>query len=206
MYSIACVILPGTKLENLDTDKSLLKFDNKTLIEIIYERVNCIFDNIIICTETPENYDFLPIQKIKSFYPGFGTLSAIHATLKNFSIDKIFTISCDTPFVTCSLINHLLNIKTDELIIVPKARGIIHFTIGIYSKNILPITEEVLNANFIAKKIYEKKKPFCFNIENFLERVGAEIVDVEKEKFYFNDLFFNINTLDDYQYVKEKLV
>lgn len=205
MKTIECVILSSCDNERIEK-KSLLIFDDKLLVRILYERLNKIFDNIIISTNKPEDYDFLPVQKLKDIYPGFVPLSAIHSSLTHTAADQVFIVSCNTPFLTTSLIYHLLNIQTEELIIVPKAKNIVYHSIGIYSKKILPIAEEVLRANFIAKKIYEEKKPFYFSMKNFVERVGAEIVDVEKEKFYFNDLFFKIDSLEDYEYVKERLI
>lgn len=205
MNDIAGVILSGGLSRRMGTNKALLKIDNKTLIEILYERISSIFEKIVISTNSPEDYDFLKLDKIKDVYPNLGPLSGIHSTLSKLDVEKIFVVSCDNPFITSSLINHLLKIETDELIVVPKAEGIIHYSIGIYSKKLLPIAEQVLNANFIAKRLYEEKKSFFFSMKNFIERVGAEVVDVENEKFYFNDLFFNMNTPEDFEYVKEKL-
>lgn len=205
MNNIAGVILSGGLSQRMGTNKALLKIDDKTLIEILYERINSTFDKIVISTNTPEEFDFINLKKIKDIYPNLGPLSGIHSTLSELDVEKIFVLSCDTPFVTTNLINHLLGINTDELIVVPKAEGIVHHSIGIYSKKLLPIAEQVLSANFVAKKIYEEKKSFIFSMKNFVERVGAEIVDVENEKFYFSDLFFNMNTPEDYEYVKEKL-
>lgn len=205
MNNIVGVILSGGLNRRMGTTKALLKIDNKTLIEILYERINSIFDEIVISTNSPEEYDFLNLEKIIDVYPNLGPLSGIHSSLSKINADKIFILSCDTPFITASLIKHLLKIETDELIVVPKAEGIVHHSIGIYSKKLLPIAEQVLSANYVAKKIYEEKKSFIFSMKNFIERVGAEIVDVEKEKFYFSDLFFNMNTPEDFEYVKEKL-
>ncbi|MEG8946076.1 molybdenum cofactor guanylyltransferase [Rosettibacter firmus] len=205
MYSIVGVILSGGQSERMGSKKALLKFDDKTLIEIIYERIKSIFDKIVISTNNPEDFEFLSLDKIKDIYPNLGPLSGVHSSLSQVESDRVFIMSCDTPFITTSLINHLLNVKTDEFIIVPKAEGVVHHSIGIYSKEILPLAEKILSANYVAKKIYEEKKPFYFSMRNFIERAGAEIVDVEKEKFYFHDLFFNMNTPEDYEYVKEKL-
>lgn len=205
MSDIIGVILCGGISSRMGMNKSLLKIENKTLIEIIYERIKKVFDKIIISTNEPDDYSFLPIEKIKDIYPNLGPLSGIHSSLSYVNEDKIFIISCNTPFITTSLIKHLLTIQTDEPIIIPKAKDKVQYLIGIYSKEILPIAQEVLDANTIAKRIYEEKKLFTFSIENFIERVGAEIVNVENEIFYFSDLFFNMNTPEDYEYVKEKL-
>ncbi len=205
MNSVAGVILSGGMSQRMGINKALLKVDDKTLIEILYERISSSFDRIVISTNTPDEYNFINLKKIKDKYPNLGPLSGIHSTLLELDVDKIFVFSCDTPFITTNLINHLLGIKTDELIVVPKAEGIVHHSIGIYSKKLLPIAEQVLSANYVAKKIYEEKKSFIFSMKNFIERVGAEIVDVENEKYYFSDLFFNINTPEDFEYVKEKL-
>ncbi len=199
------VIFSGRLSNQIGTDNALLKIDDKTLIEILYERIKSAFEKIVLSTNKPENYNFLSLEKIRDVYPDLNPLSCIHSSLLQTGANRIFIISCDTPFITPSLINYLVNIKTEEMIVVPRAAGNVYYSIGIYSKELLPIAEKVLSANYIAKKIYEEKKTFHFSMKNFVERVGAEVVNVEFEKFYFDDLFFNMKTLEDYEYVKYRL-
>lgn len=206
LYSnITGVILSGGKNSRMQTNKALLKIDGQTLIEKIFDLFSSLFKEIIISTNEPELYPFINALKVKDEYIDLGPLAGIHSALKVSKTEKIFALSCDTPFITKSLIDHLINIKTEQPIVLPKTSKGIQFLCGIYSKEILPVADKVLSVNTEAKKIYEKKKSFRFSLSSFVERVGAEIIDVEFERFYFNDMFFNINTPEDLEYASSRL-
>jgi molybdopterin-guanine dinucleotide biosynthesis protein A len=199
------VILAGGKSNRMGINKSLLKIDDVTLIERIYDILKLVFDNVIISTNDDELYDFLPIVKVEDVYKEFGPLSGIHASLKFVATEKIFVVSSDLPFLLPALIQHLLEVKTDEPIVLPKAENRIQYLCGIYSKSIFTIADNILSAN---SESLEKNKPFkksSVSLWNFVERIGAEIVDVEEKVFYMKDIFFNINTPEDFEYARDHL-
>ena len=70
---------------------------------------------------------------------------------------------------------------------------------GIYSRKVLPEVESLL------KESNQKNSSLKGSIYELLDRVDTEIVDVTKMEFYHPDLFFNINTPDDYLYAKKIL-
>jgi molybdopterin-guanine dinucleotide biosynthesis protein A len=203
--NVTGVILAGGKSSRMGINKSLLKIDDVTLIERIYDILKSVFENVIISTNDHELYDFLPIVKVEDVYKGFGPLSGIHASLKFVTTEKIFVVSSDLPFLLPSLIQHLLEVKTDEPIVLPKAENRIQYLCGIYSKSIFTIADNILSANF---ESLEKNRPFkksSVSLWNFVERIGAEIVDVEEKVFYMKDTFFNINTPEDFEYARDHL-
>lgn len=200
------VILSGGKSSRMGTNKALLKIDDKTIIEKVFDSMKEIFDEVIISTNEPELYDNINALKIKDRFPGFGPLAGIHSALSELKTKKIFITTCDLPFINRALINFLLEIETDEMIVVPKAENKVQHHCGIYDRKILPLLEKVLSNVLDAKNINQEVKNSALSLWNFAERVGVEIIDVEEKIFYTKDLFYNINTPEEYEYVRERLI
>ncbi len=203
---ICGVILSGGKSSRMGTNKALLKIDDKIIIEKIFDLMKEIFDEVVISTNEPELYDNINTLKIKDRFPGLGPLAGIHAALTELQTQKIFITTCDLPFINRILINFLLKIETEEMIVVPKAEYKVQYHCGIYDKKILPLLEKILTNVFDAKNNNQEVKNSALSLWNFAERVGVEIVDVEDKIFYTKDLFYNINTPEEYEYVRERLI
>ncbi|MEW6507866.1 MAG: molybdenum cofactor guanylyltransferase [Bacteroidota bacterium] len=203
---ITGVILSGGKSSRMGVNKALLKIDDVTLIEKSYLLMKSIFPKVIISCDDHEQFDFIQAEKVKDVYQGLGPLSGIYSSLKSVNTKKIFIISVDMPFILPDLIRYLLNYKTDELITVPCAGQRTHYLCGLYSNELIPVLENILEANIEARNKNIELIKSSLSLWNFAERVGAEIVDVEEKIFYMKDLFFNINTPKDWEYAIEKII
>lgn len=204
--NVTGVILAGGKSSRMGVDKSLLKIDDVTLIERCYELMKSVFTKVVISTNDPAQFDFVNTVKVKDTYQDFGPLSGIYSTLKFLNMKKVFILSVDMPFILPDLIRYLINYKTDELITVPFAEQRTYYLCGIYSIELTPILESILESNIEARNNNQEIIKSSLSLWNFVERVGAEIVDVEEKIFYMKDLFFNINTPKDFEYVKTRLI
>ena len=60
----------------------------------------------------------------------------------------------------------------------------------------------MLNNSFFSKKENGKSS---ISIMRLIEKVGAEIIEAKTLRFFNKDLFFNMNTTDDFNFVKEKI-
>lgn len=203
---ITAVILSNRNSSNLSVNNALLKVDDKTLIERLFELLKQTFEEVIICTNEPELYDFIDAKKVKDIFPNLGPLAGIHSALTSTTAEKIFIASCDMPFLVKPLINYLIEHESVEPIVLPEAEEKEEYLCGIYDRSLLPLIEKILRDVTEADGENQLVKCSAFSLWNFVERVGADIVNVEFEKWYFNDLFFNINTPQDWEYVKEKLI
>ncbi len=204
--NVTGVILAGGKSSRMGINKSFLKIDDITLIERCYQLMKSVFTKVVISTNAPDQFDFINSEKVKDIYGDFGPLSGIYSALKFLSTQKIFILSVDMPFILPDLIKYLINYKTDELITVPFAEQRTHYLCGIYSIELIPILESILESNIEARNNNKEIIKSSLSLWNFVERVGAEIVDVEEKIFYMKDLFFNINTPEDFEYTKTHLI
>ncbi|MDQ7817500.1 MAG: molybdenum cofactor guanylyltransferase [Melioribacteraceae bacterium] len=204
--NVTGVILSGGKSSRMGLNKSLLIIDEIPMIQKIYDTMKSVFEEIIISTNEPELYDFIDTEKVEDIYKGFGPLGGIHAALKYSNTERIFVVTADIPFLLPDLFKFLIAIETEENIVAPKAGNRIHFLCGIYGKQLIPVAENILSASKVARDNNKELIKSSLSLWNFAERAGAEIVDVEEKIFYMKDLFFNINTPEDFEYVKDRLI
>lgn len=201
MYKdITAIILAGGKSKRMGKEKALLHIGEKTIIEILVDRLKSIFPKIILSTNNPESFTFLKIRMVEDFYKNVGPLGGIHAGLTESETEKNFIISCDLPLMSNEFINYICSYKTDKKIIVCKTGDYIEPTFGIYSKEIVEDLEVILNLN-----LQYGLQPKDISIQNAIEKIGAEIIDATKLPFYNEDAFYNMNTFEDYIYVTKKL-
>lgn len=204
--NITGVILAGGKSSRMGVNKALLKIDDVTLIERSFDLMQSIFAKVVISTNNPSQFDFIHAEKVTDFYSDLGPLSGIYSSLKLVSTEKIFLVSVDMPFILPDLIRYLINYKTDELITVPVANEKIQYLCGLYNSKLIPILENILESNIVSRNNNKEIIKSSLSLWNFVERVGAEIVDVVEKIFYMKDTFFNINTPEDFEYVKTRLI
>ena len=87
----------------MGTNKALLKINEKTNIERIADTLKMSFNDIILVTNHPEQYQFLGLKMVADYYPGKGPLAGVHAGLLSSHYDTNFIVACDMPFVSVEL-------------------------------------------------------------------------------------------------------
>lgn len=194
MYNdITGVILAGGKSSRMGVDKSFLKIGNQTIIERILELMQSIFSEVIIITNTQEDYDYLNLPVFEDIYKWKGPLAGIHSALKHSSTEKNFVISCDVPLMSKEMIEYIINYDTDKPIVFCEAAGYHQPLVGVYSKIVLDEIEIFLAKNKTGDKSFHK----------FLNNAEAEIIDPTSLTFYKNELFFNVNRPEDFEEIKK---
>ncbi len=207
MYSdITCIILSGGKSSRMGVNKSLLKLGNATLIERTANLMNSIFKEVIIITNSPEEYSFLQIPIYEDVYKGIGPLGGIHAGLIYSKTEMNFIISCDMPLVTKNLIEFIINFNTDKLITITKADGFIQQLCGLYSKKTLTEIVRVIEEDNSTQAEHNHQKKCVCKVLQLVKNLNAEIIDIaDKYESYEEGMFLNMNKPEDFEIVKYKL-
>ncbi|MCP5064019.1 MAG: molybdenum cofactor guanylyltransferase [Ignavibacteriae bacterium] len=200
--NFTAIILSGGKSSRMGTNKSHLEINGKTLIERTVQLCNSLFDETIIITNNENEYKNLNVKCYKDIYPNFGPLSGIHSGLVNSKTENNFIISCDMPFVNGEIIDFLIKYNSNKQIVLPKVKKDIYTMCGIYKNSCTHEAEKLLK---IAIEENSKTKKVKVKLFDLINAVDADIIDVGSQSFYNEDLFFNMNSLDDYDYTKEKL-
>ncbi len=184
------IILCGGKSKRMGENKALLKINGKCIISYVVDILQPLCNEIIISTNNKE-LDFLPYRKVNDIFNDIGPISGIFSALLKSTTNKNIVLSCDTPFINSNLLNQMLSYSHSYDIVLPKFNNHLQTMTGFFSKNIIPaVNEEIGKGNYIPPKIYEKCK--------------LKKIEIDKRNPYYNEnLFFNINSQDDYKKAQE---
>ena len=196
---ICASILIGGKSSRMGGGiKSLIKYNNRTIFDRIYQKLNLQIKNIIINTnETKKELIEYNLPLVEDKISGhLGPLSGIHSSLiwinkKMKRIKWLISIPGDTPFIPNNLVEklYLKAVNNKKEIVMVKHDNKIHPVIGIWDVKLLnSIENNLLNEEGERKIILWAKN---HNLDY------VEII----EKNY--DPFFNINTKNDLFIAKE---
>ena len=183
---IGALILMGGKNSRMNGNvKGLLKIKNSTFLEKIQETLNLSI-NDKFSKEQKQNFENMGFKIIEDIYKEIGPLGGIYSSLLNCKEEYLFITACDMPFITKNSIEVLCNKvdkNTDGVVFYDKNNKL--YPLGaIYSKNVLPIIEEM-----IEKKYY--KLSYLIEKSNFV-KINIEKTDIPLK------VLSNINTLQEY--------
>lgn len=121
---MTAIILAGGKNVRMGgRNKAFLKFGEKTFIEHQVEALRSVFDEVIISTNSPEEYSHLNLPIVTDLIPYRGPLGGIYSGLTRASSFFSFVIACDMPFVNIELIKLLKELTLLNPPIPPLLKG-----------------------------------------------------------------------------------
>lgn len=182
------IILAGGISSRMGSNKALLPQKGVRLIEGIYQILAELFDEVIIVTNTPEQYSFLPCRKVPDLYPGKGVLAGIHSGLKHSKESAIFAVACDMPYLNTELIRYQASLAAGADLVIPSTKAGFEPLHAIYRKECLPALVEILQRDGNSRVIA------LFSRVQVREVLPDEVALFDPEF----DSFVNINTPDDY--------
>ena len=141
---ITGVILAGGASSRMGSNKALLPHKGGRFIESIYRELNDIFPEVILVTNNPDQYAFLPCRKVPDIFEGMGALAGIHAGLAQSSNPAVFTVACDMPHLDPWLIRHIANRGVGCDVVLPRSNSGYEPLHALYREGCLPVMEECL--------------------------------------------------------------
>ncbi len=182
------IILAGGKSMRMGFDKQFLKLEDKSNIDLLIEKLSPIFDDFLIVTNKPNEYDKEYIRVVSDEIKDKGPLSGIHIGLKESKSKYSYLIACDMPIVNLDYIRYMMDLikRKQSYAVVTKARiGIEPFN-GFYSKDLIKPIETYLKGN---------KR----DIKTLLETVDTTYISYKKALRMSPDwsMFLNLNTKED---------
>ncbi|OGW02362.1 MAG: hypothetical protein A2W77_05660 [Nitrospinae bacterium RIFCSPLOWO2_12_39_16] len=178
------VILAGGRNSRIGQNKAFLEIGGKMIIERTIEIYKKIFDEILIITNTPEDYQYLGLKVYTDLIPNRGSLGGIYTGLHYSKSDYTFFSACDMPFLNEKVIRHIIKGARDYDIIVPYYKHRLHPLHAVYSKRCLPIFKGMVEENRLKIKAL------------FLKFRVKKIADIPETRL---PPFSNINTKEDYK-------
>ena len=176
------VILAGGKSRRYGKNKAFVKIDNVPLIERVTKVMESIFQDLVIITNTPDEYAYLKFPMYEDLIKGLGPIGGIYTALSSIKNDAGFFVACDMPFLNSHLIQYMLKIKDDYDVVIPRISGKMEALHSLYARKCLPAIK-----NLIACKEYQVFRFFPDISVHYVEEKEIRRFDPELKSF------FNIN-------------
>lgn len=183
----ACgVILAGGRSSRMGRNKALLELGGEPLIQRLVRRFSAWFRQVVVVTNTPEEYAFLGVPMVRDRAPGLGPLAGLEAGLKASRYEHAFFCAVDMPFVSEALVRYLVAAAPGYDVVVPAPGGEYEPMHAVYSRGCLPSIARNLEAGNLRL------------IAIFPDVRVREVSDAELAPFGdLRRLFFNCNTPAD---------
>ena len=187
------VILAGGKSRRMGQNKALLRLGNETLIGHVIRCMRSITDELLLITNSPDEYAHLGMTMHKDIIQNVGALGGIHAGLTYASHETIICVGCDNPFLVPNLLSYLVSVLGEHDAVMPYTyNDDVQITLqtlcAVYSKRCLPIIEQMLNEPDL-------------RVHALQERANVLTLAPEIWKTYDSGghSFFNVNTPEDFE-------
>ena len=167
--------------------KSNIVVDGKSIIERMIDVLKDIFHEIIIVTNTPEEFKkYSDFKIIGDQFLKVGPLGGIHAACRSSSNEALFVLAGDMPLIDKRFIvrqiDYYSSVKCD--ILIPQINQYIEPLHAIYNISIVKTIEEYLSKNH------------DYAVRKFINLVNAKYLHFEDSEETRN-AFININSPSD---------
>jgi len=95
-------------------DKALMPFLGCPLVQRVVDRLTPVADEVIITTNTPEDYRFLGLDLFADLVPGRGALGGLYTALVSAKFPLTAVVACDMPFASPTLIEAMSRLIVRE--------------------------------------------------------------------------------------------
>lgn len=146
--NIHAYLLAGGKSSRMGTDKGLLHFQNKYLVEWVINELQFVFEKITIVANNAA-YQKFNLEVIEDEIKNIGPAGGIFTALKHAHTKSIFVVSCDMPFITAKAIGFVVGQSAGTQITIPVYHTKMQPLFAVYSKSCLPIWEQLIEQKFI---------------------------------------------------------
>ena len=179
-------ILLGGKSSRYGSNKAFVEIEGVRLVDRVARVMKSIFHRIVLLTNTPEEYAYLQMPMVEDLIKGLGPMGGIYTGLMTLPGEVGFFVACDMPFLSESLIRHMVDVRDDFDVVVPRMDWMLEPLHALYSKKSLPVIREAIRQD-------QHQILKCF------AELRVRYIDEEELRLWDPKLrsFFNINKPQD---------
>lgn len=180
------IILSGGKSLRMGTEKGMVQWNGKPLIEYSMDALRLVCDQMVISSAN-DCYSYLRLPIIKDEIENCGPLGGIYSCMKAFPSDIYLVISCDVPLISSYLFLDLLeNLEGADVSIPLEENGKKQPLVAAYSNHCFEsIRGELLEGRF--------------KMMNLLNLLNVKYFEITSSlPYYSSKLFFNANSMEDF--------
>lgn len=168
-------------------NKALLEVGGRSIAGRVAETLTGLFAEVLVITNSPEDFQFLGLPMHGDRIPGHGSLGGLYTGLSFCSGDYVFLVACDMPFLRQDVISYMVDRIDGYDVIVPRIRGWLQPLHALYNRSCLPLIEKGLGCDDL-------------RIVNFFDQ--AHLLEIPEESLApFDPLFrfiINVNTPEEF--------
>ena len=184
----SAVILAGGKSLRMGRPKALLSFDGEPLIVHTVRKLARCFPDIVVVAAPEQELPPLPVTLVRDAVAHQGPVGGIYYGLQAAQRDTCFVTGCDAPFLSLTLVRHLLARRTDYDVVVPVWEDRLQPLHAVYRRSVAPLLHAQLERGELRPILLYKNVPT-------LEVGPDEIHRFDPEGYSFR----NMNSPEDYQ-------
>lgn len=179
---VSGLILAGGESSRYGRNKALVKVNGISLIERVSLVMQSLFQEVILITNTPDEYSFLKLPMYEDLIKGLGPLGGLLTGLTRMSNNTGFLVACDMPSLNRELIRHIVRTRDNCDVIVPRISGLVEPLHALYSKRCLPVIRRLIDSH-------------KYQLGQFFHLVSVKYVDEEVVRRFDPEIkcFYNIN-------------
>ena len=185
---VSIAILAGGASSRMGQDKGLLPLLGIPLVERVLLQVHGLAEKVMLVTNQPDEYRRFGIPMRADVRPGMGPLGGVYSALLHATHDCTLVLSCDMPFVSRPLLEHMLALGPGWDAVVPRLEGTrrVEPLRAVYSKSCI---EPIATALAAGRR----------RMISFFEDVNVRYVEIDEIEPFDPGAgtFFNINTPAD---------
>ncbi|MBV7274860.1 molybdenum cofactor guanylyltransferase [Clostridiaceae bacterium UIB06] len=188
------VILCGGKSSRMGFDKSLIEIKGKLLIEIVCEKLEKIFDEIILVTENREKFKHLKYKVVEDIERNYGPAGGIYTGLKYSESKYAFFLACDMPKINVNFIRYIMEVIKDGNYdgLMCKHNNWIEPLYAFYSKDLIKNFQNGIKENNLVLYDIIKNSNIKYITEETVRKYSENL-----------DMFTNLNYIKDLEILKD---
>ncbi len=188
------VILCGGKSSRMGFDKSKIEVDGKYLIELAAEKLETIFDEVVLVAEKKDKFRKLKYMVLEDLKKEYGPAGGIYTALKYAESKYVFFMACDMPIVNIEYIEYMMKIakENDYDCIIPRNGKWVEPMYAFYSKDLVKDFEKGIYSNNLL-------------LYDIIKNSRLHYIPEEITRSYSKDLemFINLNYVKDLDILKK---
>lgn len=181
------VILAGGKSRRMRRDKAFLPFGEGVLIERVIEVLRQVTDELLLITNTPEQFQHFGLPLATDMISDAGSLGGIYTGLMYAKTPCSLFLACDMPFVKPEFLRLLCEMAVDADVVIPRNAEDFQPLCALYSE----ACRDPIRTRIDAGRL---------KITGFFDQVRVRVIEGELLARYdpYDVMFFNANTPEEY--------
>ncbi|HSR11839.1 MAG TPA: molybdenum cofactor guanylyltransferase, partial [Thermodesulfobacteriota bacterium] len=166
--------------------KAFLEIEGRRIIDRTRDIFTAVFEEVLLVTNAPLEYLDVNVRTVTDLHPGKGALGGVYSGLYLASHPHAFVAACDMPYISESLVRHMVSLAPSFDIVVPRTADGWQPLHAVYSQRCLRFMEELIDQGNL-------------KIIDFFHRVRRKELSEEEIARFDPEMlsFLNLNTPED---------